>query len=433
MTPSISMQRCVLPLLLGGYFVLTTVAVSIVDAFVPPSLEITNFGAPTLGASCSSFSHGVSQLFGSQSNQEQQMQACESTSNELLSSINNGEEGQDDIKSKIKSLEASFLVTSNNNTENEVLFEPLLGLYEVSSVVTNNPKDNPVGGKWTKMDGIAQKLFRTRATFQHLLPNNATGLSQSQSTTKGEEVVAEAINVVSLDAFDGLLRATVILRGDAVPLTSTERTQMNNANRTITKLTKRAVRAYFDPPRIYFGKRTSSNNRKKKRYAYLPLQIGPTSSVVLDTTYYDDLIRIGMGGTSGSRFVFAATDVEEAKEYESLLKIPYAKKWNILGKLGAILIASLYVSYGSSDLGLTGATKVMEALTSAKIAQTVLQVSRRMRKKGLAAIITSYPVVMRILASITSILSGIAIMLILFSSGGIERDGVSRRSESPSP
>ena len=57
-----------------------------------------------------------------------------------------------------------------------------------------------------------------------------------------------------------------------------------------------------------------------------------------------------------------------------------------------------------------------------------------MRKKTpLAMIITSYPVVMRILAGITSTLSGIAIMLILFSSGGIERDGVSRRSESPSP
>ena len=421
MIPSISMQRCTLPLLLGGCIILT-VAVSIVDAFTP---------------SCLTTRVCASQLKLVRQSKHRLRQACES-SNELLSSIDNGEEGQDDIKSKIQSLEASFLLTSNNNTENEDLFEPLLGLYEVKTVITNNPKDNPVGGKWTRSSGIAQKLFRTRATFQHLLPNNATGLSQSQSTTtyskEGEDAVAEAINVVSLEAIDGLLRATVILRGDAVPLTSIERTQMN-ANRTITKLTKRAVRAYFDPPRIYFGKRI--NKGKKKRYAYLPLQIGPPSSVVLDTTYYDDLVRIGMGGTSGSRFVFASTDVEEAKEYESLLKIPYAKKWNVLGKLGAILVASLYVSYGSSDLGHKlgqYSTKVMESLTTAKIAQTVLQVSRRMRKKApLAVIITSYPVVMRILAGITSVLSGIAIMLILFSSGGIERDGVSRKSESPSP
>ena len=411
-----------MPLLLGGCIILT-VAVSIVDAFTP---------------SCLTTRVCASQLKLVRQSKHRLRQACES-SNELLSSIDNGEEGQDDIKSKIQSLEASFLLTSNNNTENEDLFEPLLGLYEVKTVITNNPKDNPVGGKWTRSSGIAQKLFRTRATFQHLLPNNATGLSQSQSTTtyskEGEEAVkAEAINVVSLEAFDGLLRATVILRGDAVPLTSIERTQMN-ANRTITKLTKRAVRAYFDPPRIYCGRRI--NKGKKRRYAYLPLQIGPPSNVVLDTTYYDDLVRIGMGGTSGSRFVFASTDVEEAKEYESLLKIPYAKKWNVLGKLGAILVASLYVSYGSSDLGHKlgqYSTKVMESLTTAKIAQTVLQVSRRMRKKApLAVIITSYPVVMRILAGITSVLSAIAIMLILFSSGGIEMDGVSRKSESPSP
>jgi hypothetical protein len=42
--------------------------------------------------------------------------------------------------------------------------------------------------------------------------------------------------VVSLDAFDGLLRVTVILRGDPVPLSIEERFQMN-ANRTIAPLT----------------------------------------------------------------------------------------------------------------------------------------------------------------------------------------------------
>lgn len=41
---------------------------------------------------------------------------------------------------------------------------------------------------------------------------------------------------------------------------------------------------------------------------------------------------------SGSRFVFASADTEEAEEYASLFKIPYAKKWNDLGKLGAISV-----------------------------------------------------------------------------------------------
>jgi hypothetical protein len=56
--------------------------------------------------------------------------------------------------------------------------------------------------------------------------------------------------VVSLDAFDGLLRVTVILRGDAVPLSIEERFQMN-ANRTIAPLTNLAVQAVFDQPRIF--------------------------------------------------------------------------------------------------------------------------------------------------------------------------------------
>ena len=91
--------------------------------------------------------------------------------------------------------------------------------------------------------------------------------------------VAEAVNVVSLDALNGLLRIAVILRGDAVPLSSDELLELNS-NRTITPLTNLAVRAYFDPPRIYFGKRKDIN-----KYSYLPLQLGPTSSVILDTTY----------------------------------------------------------------------------------------------------------------------------------------------------
>lgn len=64
-----------------------------------------------------------------------------------------------------------------------------------------------------------------------------------------------------------------------------------NTNRTITPLTNLAVRAMFDPPRIYMGRR----RRKRERggepcYSYFPLQIGPSSSVVLDTTYCDSKI-----------------------------------------------------------------------------------------------------------------------------------------------
>ena len=97
------------------------------------------------------------------------------------------------IKSIMSALEKSYLN----------IFTPLLGLYEVRTVITANPKDNPVGGKWTR----SQKMFRTRVTFQHLLPLNSTGHSQ----LRNDMAVAEAINIVSLDALNGLLRITVKL------------------------------------------------------------------------------------------------------------------------------------------------------------------------------------------------------------------------------
>ena len=84
-------------------------------------------------------------------------------------------------------------------------------------------------------------------------------------------------------------------------------------------------------------KGTGRGRRSSSSYSYLPLQIGPKSSVVLDTTYCDEQVRIGMGGNSGSRFVFTATDSLEAKEYGSLLKLPYVKKWKLLAQLGTVL------------------------------------------------------------------------------------------------
>ncbi|KAL7539458.1 hypothetical protein ACHAXR_011866 [Thalassiosira sp. AJA248-18] len=341
----------------------------------------------------------------------------ENNSRHLLSLVSTddddgeNERDEDQIKDEIASLESSFR-SSDSSSDNR--FDPLIGLYEVKAVLTSNKKDNPVGGKWTRSNGLAQKLFQTRATFQHLLPFNATGLSLSS-----ENAVAEAINVVSLDALDGLFRATVILRGDAVPLSSEELQQLNT-NRTITPLTNLAVRAFFDPPRIYFGKRKKGN-----RYSYLPLIIGPKSSVTLDTTYYDKMVRVGMGGTSGTRFVFTATAAEEAKEYEALLSQQSGNnKRKVLATMGGILAASLYVAFGSVGADRLGifASKLVSAIANAKITATTLSFMARIRPLARTGT--------RIIAAMTSVISGIAMLLILFSSGGIERDGMSR---SPSP
>lgn len=351
--------------------------------------------------------------------------AARGPSDELLRLLSDGGEGPDRerVERAVASLESSSLAADDGDAaaaDDPGRFDPLLGLYEVKSVLTSNQGDNPVGGKWTREGGLAQRLFRTRTTFQHLLP-----------PTGGGAAVAEAVNVVSLDALDGRLRITVILRGDAVPLSPAERLA-TNANRTLTPLTDLAVRAYFDPPRIYFGKRRGKGKGKGKGgegYSYLPLQLGPSSSVVLDTTYRDDAVRIGMGGTSGTRFVFAATDDAEAGEYEALLGLRSGgSRWRALAGLGSAFSAGLCVATGRGvGFGTAAATRASRfagAVAHSKLASAVLGVGKALKPWATAGL--------KIMAGTMSVLSGLAMILILFSSGGIERDGISR-SPSPSP
>ena len=298
------------------------------------------------------------------------------SSEALLQVIQDNKEDEQTISSYISKLESSESVvgiptttsTSTNETtdEQEVDFDPLIGLYEVSYVKTARPKDNPVGGKWTRKSGLAQKLLRTRRTFQHILPVNTTGLGSLIG--EGREAVGEAVNVISLEALWGLLRLSVILRGDAIPLTLEERT---NATRVVQPLSSFAVKALFDAPRIVVG----------KKGRILNINVGPQTSVLLDTLYCDNKLRLGMGGTSGSRFVFrrCPDDDEEANEFRSLLAKPM-KKRNPIACLGGI-----------AALGVVGAVRGYFRMASGLLATFAV---------SLAA-------------------------LIAFSGGGIERDDMS--------
>ena len=238
-------------------------------------------------------------------------------------------------------------------------FQPALGLYNVSYVQTKRQDENPVGGKWTRKKRFTPpNLISIRRTMQHLLPVNATTLGQinyncsleggskseaDQNQNKDDirTVVAEAVNVITLDVLWNLIRITIILRGDAVPLTTKERYSKTMKGSPLTNL---AVRAFFDPPRIVIG-RGKSNKRtlKRKRPSRnLTLSLGPKSSVVLDATYVDQNIRIGKGGTSGTRFVFKRCldgDVE-AEEFKTLLLAKPTKKKKLLASILFAMIAS---------------------------------------------------------------------------------------------
>ena len=200
------------------------------------------------------------------------------------------------------------------------LFEPLLGNYNVSCTLPNEPSERPVGGKWNS------GLFSIQQTWQNLVPVAAT--NNSNTSSSATKPVAQAVNVIVLKAFF-LWTIHVILRGDAYRMSAHEREQVAQERKTPGGwLSPRCVRANFDPPRIVVSTAskpflslspprivvTTAASRP-----FLSLSLGPKSSVVLDTTYCDDRLRLGMG-SKGSRFVFVRSDDDpRADQWRELL------------------------------------------------------------------------------------------------------------------
>lgn len=249
-----------------------------------------------------------------------------------------------DIVNRVEKLEQSFL---NRLLDDKLMkpdndltrFAPLLGLYNVTHVVQTPERenDNPVGGKWTRKKGKLTRFVRPPRTYQHLLPSNYTGQGKLQVSITGNTtddsrmatVVAEAVNVISFDSiFFNLIRLHIVLRGDAVALTESERKE--NERKYNQSLSNFAVKAFFDPPRIVFGKRGRIAN----------IQLGPPTSVVLDTTYNDSVVRIGKGGSSGTRFIFSrcreGKDSNLAKEFLTLINRKPTRRRRILATIATI-------------------------------------------------------------------------------------------------
>ena len=274
--------------------------------------------------------------------------------NELTNDESLDEAAMSQTKESIKVTTAKLesTTTKHQNDDDANRFEPLLGLYDVSHVITAKEGDNPVGGKWTRKNKLAQQIFNTRRSFQHLLPTNSTGLGLSRRG--GGVVAAEAVNVISLDAFWRLIRLNVILRGDAVALTPDERKASK------IDVSNLAVRAFFDAPRIILG----------KRGRFVNLQLGPSTSVVLDATYVDDKIRIGMGGTSGTRFIFSRCDDDdaEAMEFRKLLERKPASKKKILVIIGFVGSSAVRASFARGSNVVGGAVGLIATLSALAIA-----------------------------------------------------------------
>ena len=131
-------------------------------------------------------------------------------------------------------------------------------------------------------------------------------------------------------------------------------------------------------------------------------------SVVLDTTYCNRLVRIGRGGTSGTCFLFASTNAEEASEYAALMTIPTVKRRSAIGKMGMIMAASLFITFGCAGAEKLGpyASMLKSAIANSEITAATLRFRKRSRSLTFMAL--------RIFGGITSAMSGILMMLLLF-------------------
>jgi hypothetical protein len=251
---------------------------------------------------------------------------------------------------EIKDLIEQLTTTSSNTTmddddddNDEAKFlDDLIGYYNVSYTLTSNSKDNPVGGKWTR----SQSLWNIKRTMQHVLPLNSE---------KNDAAVAQVVNLIYLECLWGILPIWIILRGDAVLISKDNNEQVQEQyskkkrQQLVPNLSKRTVRAYFDKPRIALGK--------------VLISFGPTSSVVLDTPYMDNRIRLGVGGTSGTKFVFRRLpkdDKEAIDAWKWILEKPSMITKN--NSSLSLLIVGLLSSYGWTIL--RGVSKYVSGISA---------------------------------------------------------------------
>mmetsp|Transcript_15635 Transcript_15635/g.28257 ORF Transcript_15635/g.28257 Transcript_15635/m.28257 type:complete len:346 (-) Transcript_15635:312-1349(-) len=219
-----------------------------------------------------------------------------------------------DVKANDKEIQSVVLsLSEQDNDDQNVNFTAVLGNYNVTHVIPSKPNEKPVGGKWSR--GPAQALLKTRRQLQHLLAPKRTNS------------VAEAVNVISMSALGDSFRIHVILRGDAFPVTRLERQDIVQKRQISGGLSPRTVRADFDPPRIVVA---------RGKFSLLNLSVGPPSSVVLDTPYCDERIRIGKG-SRGSWFIFKPCFDDEANEWKGWVAQRPVRKSKALAVLTATL------------------------------------------------------------------------------------------------
>ncbi len=208
---------------------------------------------------------------------------------------------------------------SNNSYSNNLLF----GNYAVDYAgAGSRQRGAPAGGSY---EGTLGKLiFKNTGLFQHLL------YPIDEERSYGDVIVVNQVSGRLLS----LIPMYVVLYGIARFLDTDERAvvmQNNKSEQAGVSLSEKTVEAVFEPPRIMlcFGAvmakilsllgfdLTKKNNAGLKSTIDAldtVFQIGPCSSVVLDTPYCTTTLRTGLGAR-GSEFLFRKLHLHNQDEY----------------------------------------------------------------------------------------------------------------------
>lgn len=192
------------------------------------------------------------------------------------------------------------------HTPSTTLEDPkLIGNYEVVFVGMNpsmQREGNPAGGGYRS--ALGRSIFKNKGLYQHIIPS----VVGPQSTGTGLTV----INYITGRLF-GLFTLSVILRGTVEALPEEERTALMSQFGSI--LTTSTVKARFEPPLLGLGHCWQGGQERLLVTACL----GQPSSVVLDTPYVCEKVRLGRG-SRGSTFIFQRTSDPAADGYKAVLE-----------------------------------------------------------------------------------------------------------------
>ena len=247
------------------------------------------------------------------------------------------------------------------NAKNDYHLNSLFGNFYVQYVgAGKTQRGNPAGGYYRGF--IGNLLYQNTGLYQNIL----------YPTFDGDKDKIVVVNQVS-GFFLSILPLHVVLYGVARFLNHTERDiamDIMKSKEAGVMLGERTVEALFESPRIMLGfgallrsvltflgfdfNTVFASLGDKLDALDIVVQVGPTSSVVLDSPYCDTKCRTARGGR-GSYFLFRRIHLHNEGEYEhSELWRSIVKKDSVCGRNVATALSFLGAYFGILGRRLVG-------------------------------------------------------------------------------